>query len=48
MDISNRGIDDEAKLADRNYMPWNTEGVEQIPANEDEDIKAAADMINAI
>lgn len=48
MDISNRGVDHEAKLADRNYIRWDAEGVEKIPENEEEDIRAAAEMINAI
>ncbi|KAL8635349.1 MAG: hypothetical protein Q9228_007148 [Teloschistes exilis] len=48
MDISNRGVDDEAMLADRNYIRWDAEGVEKIPEGEEEDIKAVAEMINAI
>ncbi|KAL8643846.1 MAG: hypothetical protein Q9226_008083 [Calogaya cf. arnoldii] len=48
MDISNRGVDDEAKLANRNYIRWDTQGVEKIVEKEEEDIKAVADMINAI
>lgn len=48
MDISNRGVDGEAKLADRNYIRWDAEGVEKIPENEEDDIKAVADMINTI
>lgn len=48
MDISNRGVDDESKLADRKYIRWDAEGVEKIAENEEEDIKAVADMINAI
>ncbi|KAL8957975.1 MAG: hypothetical protein Q9193_004879, partial [Seirophora villosa] len=48
MDISNRGVDDEAKLAGRNYIRWDAEGVEKIPENEEDDIKAVADMINTI
>ncbi|KAL9002157.1 MAG: hypothetical protein Q9188_004906 [Gyalolechia gomerana] len=48
MDISNRGVDDESKLASRNYIRWDAEGVEKIPENEEEDIKAVAEMINAM
>ena len=48
MDISNHGVDDEAKLADRKYIRWDAEGVEKIPENEEKDIMAVADMINAI
>ncbi|KAL8747736.1 MAG: hypothetical protein Q9190_000435 [Brigantiaea leucoxantha] len=48
MDISNRGVDDESILASRNYIRWDAEGVEKTPANEEEDIQAVADMINAI
>ena len=48
MDINNRGVDDESKLANRNYIRWDAEGVEKIPPNEEEDIKAVADMINVI
>ncbi|KAL8643527.1 MAG: hypothetical protein Q9226_008305, partial [Calogaya cf. arnoldii] len=48
MDISNRGVDDEATLADRNYIRWDAEGVEKIAENEEKDIKAVADMINTI
>lgn len=48
MDISNRDVDDEAKLADRKYIRWDAEGVEKIPEDEEEDIKAVAEMINAI
>ncbi|KAL8644252.1 MAG: hypothetical protein Q9210_007348 [Variospora velana] len=47
MDISNRGVDDEAKLANRNYIRCDA-GVESIPENEEDDIKAVADMINPI
>lgn len=48
MDITNRGVDDEAKLADRNYIRWDAHGVEKIAENEEEDIKAVADMINTM
>lgn len=48
MDISNRGVDDESKLASRNYIRWDAEGVEKIPENEEEDINAVAEMINAM
>ncbi|KAL8723570.1 MAG: hypothetical protein Q9181_007263 [Wetmoreana brouardii] len=34
-----RGVEDEAQLADRNYIRCDTEGVEKIPENEEEDIK---------
>ncbi|KAI9715987.1 MAG: hypothetical protein M1812_005621 [Candelaria pacifica] len=33
-------------LENRNYIRWDTEGVERIPPNEAEDIQAVADMIN--
>ena len=47
MDISNKSEKPEA-LADRKYVRWQDEGVEKIPPNEQEDIQAVADMINAI
>ena len=46
MNISNRSEKPTA-LADRKYIRFD-EGVEQIPENEQEDIQAVADMINAI
>ena len=47
MDICNKSEKPEA-LADRKYIRWQDEGVEKIPPNEQEDIQAVADMINAI
>ena len=35
-------------MSKRDYIRWDAEGVEKIPPNEDEDIQAVADMINAI
>ena len=35
-------------LADRNYIRWDAKGVESKPPNEDEDIAAVAEQINAI
>ncbi|KAI9652750.1 MAG: hypothetical protein M1821_007824 [Bathelium mastoideum] len=35
-------------LGKRNYVRWDAEGVEEKPPNEDEDIQAVADQINAI
>ena len=35
-------------LSNRNYIRWDAEGVEKIPPNEEEDIKAVADQINLI
>jgi hypothetical protein len=32
----------------RNYIRWDTEGVEEIPPHEQEDIQAVADMINTM
>ena len=47
MDISNRSEKQEA-MADRKYIHWQADGVEKIPPNEQEDVQAVADMINAI
>lgn len=47
MDISNKS-ENQGEMADRNYIHWQAEGVEKIPPNEQEDIQAVADMINAI
>ena len=35
-------------MAKRQYIHWQSEGVEKIPPNEAEDIQAVADQINAI
>jgi hypothetical protein len=35
-------------LENRKYIRWDDEGVEKVPPGEEEDIKAAADMINNI
>jgi len=35
-------------LENRNYLHWDTEGVEKIPPGEEEDINAVADQINLI
>ena len=37
-----------ADLASRNYLRWDTPGVEKIPPGEEEDISAVADQINLI
>lgn len=47
MDISNNEEDQNA-MASRKYIHWQDEGVENIPPNEEEDIQAVADMINAM
>ena len=47
MDISNRSEDQQA-MAIRKYIHWQDEGVEKVPPNEAEDIRAVADMINNI
>lgn len=47
MGISNRPAGEE-DMSKRHYIRWDAEGVEKIPPNEDEDIQAVADMINAI
>lgn len=35
-------------VASRNYIRWDTPGVEKIPEGEAEDIQAVADMINVM
>jgi hypothetical protein len=35
-------------VSSRNYIKWDSEGVQSIPPNEAEDIQAVADMINKI
>ena len=35
-------------MSKRNYIRWDTKGVEKIPPNETEDIQAVADMINCM
>jgi hypothetical protein len=45
MGIHNKDVKDKHNLEWRNYVRSNEDGVEKIPANEDEDIKAVADMI---
>ncbi|KAF4625245.1 hypothetical protein G7Y89_g12923 [Cudoniella acicularis] len=36
------------RVASRDYIRWDAEGVEKIPPNEQEDIQAVAEMINKI
>lgn len=45
MEIHNRS-EDQQKLAARAYINWDDPRVEKKPSNEDEDIKAVADIIN--
>ncbi|KAK5151734.1 hypothetical protein LTR16_012648, partial [Cryomyces antarcticus] len=47
MDISNHSERPE-ELEGRNYIRWDSKGVESIPEGEQEDIQAVADMINDI
>ena len=47
MEISNQSENQDA-MANRKYIHWQAEGVEKIPPNEAEDIRAVADQINAI
>ena len=47
MEISNKTESHPEKLEDRPYIRYDP-GVEKIPENEEEDIKAVADMINQI
>ena len=48
MEISNKEAKDTRSLEGRTYIKWNDNGVEKIPPNEEEDINAVAEMINAI
>ncbi|KAI9738430.1 MAG: hypothetical protein M1834_008933 [Cirrosporium novae-zelandiae] len=48
MDNTNKETHDPAPLADRHYMRWDDEGVEKIPPNETEDIKAIGELINKL
>jgi hypothetical protein len=36
------------KVSSRNYIRWDSEGVQSIPPHEAEDIQAVAEMINKI
>ncbi len=47
MDISNNA-EDQGAMTSRKYINWQDDGVEKIPSNEEEDIQAVADMINAM
>ena len=47
MEISNRPAGEEEDMSKRDYIRWDSEGVEQIPPNEADDIQAVADMINS-
>jgi hypothetical protein len=48
MDIHNKDVKDTQNLEGRRYIRWNDDGVEKVPPNEEEDIKAVAEMINTI
>jgi hypothetical protein len=48
MEIQNREVKDTRSLEGRKYIHWSDNGVEEIPPNEEADIKAVAEMINAI
>jgi hypothetical protein len=41
-------VEDESKLEGRDYIRWDDSRVQSKPEGEDEDIKAVAEMINAI
>ena len=47
MEIHNKG-EDPKSMENRDYIPWEAEGVEKIPEGEEEDIKAVAKQINDI
>ena len=47
MEIHNKSVDDTSRLEDRKYIRYDS-GVEKVPAGEEEDIQAVADMINKI
>ncbi|KAK5282297.1 hypothetical protein LTR40_003497, partial [Exophiala xenobiotica] len=47
MPISNHA-EDQSKLEGRDYIRWDDSRVQSKPEGEDEDIKAVAEMINAI
>jgi hypothetical protein len=46
MDETTNGASSD--LGNRNYIRWDAEGVEKIPPNEAEDIKAVAEQLNCI